>query len=286
MEPNKLSVIVLPAMGIAAGYYGPLVEQLRQALSAEVSVLSLRVPQTWLERISGSVSYGYPELVQEICQRVTEQQARHPEQKVLLLGHSLGGQAAMVAATRLGPALAGIALVACGTPYWGAWPADQQQYLRKLIRAVDILTLLLPWYPGNLLGFGGHQPRRLMRQWCRFANTGSMASIEDLSADAANFARLSLPVLAINVLGDQLAPPSATDNLLEPFVMVRCERKTLDEERLRALPPARRHIAWIRQPAEVVRLVADWLGAAGLRPLSPLAPPEVRAGQPLEIQLN
>ncbi len=259
MESSKLSIIVLPALGIAAGYYGPLVEQLRQALSADVNVLPLRAPQTWLERLSGSLHYGYPELVAEICQRVTEQRARHPDQRVLLLGHSLGGQAAMVAATRLGPALSGIALVACGTPYWGAWPADQQQHLRKLIRTVDIVTRLLPWYPGNLLGFGGHQPRRLMRQWCSFANTGSMASIEGLLPDAVNFGRLRLPVLAINVQGDRLAPPSATDNLLEPFVQVSSERQTLDDERLRAMPPARRHIAWIRQPAGVVRLVSDWL---------------------------
>jgi predicted alpha/beta hydrolase len=272
MESSKLSIIVLPALGIAAGYYGPLVEQLRQALSADVSVLPLRVPQTWRDRLTGSLFYGYPELVAEICQRVTEQRGKAPDQQVLLLGHSLGGQAAMVAATRLGPALAGIALVACGTPYWGAWPADQRQHLRKLIWAVDIVTRLLPWYPGNLLGFGGHQPRRLMRQWCCFAKSGSMASIAELKPDAANFARLSLPVLAINVQGDRLAPPSATDNLLEPFVQVKSERQTLDDERQRAMAPARRHIAWIRQPAGVVRLVSDWLERNGLRRPVALAP--------------
>lgn len=251
-------IFVLPALGVAPGYYAPLAEALRQAMQAEVSVLAQRAPSTWMEKLGGTMRYGYPEMVQDICASVREARAKQPERHVLLLGHSLGGHGALLAAARLGSAVSGIALVACGTPYWGAWPEAGQARFRKLIGYVNLLSRALPWYPGNWVGFGGDQPRRLMRHWCTLARTGVLTNIEGFGHDAPLLQALKLPVLSINVQGDDLAPPGATDHLLAQFPNVERGRQTLDDERTRSLAPSRRHFAWIRQPEPVVRLVQDW----------------------------
>lgn len=254
-------IFVLPALGVAPGYYAPLADALRLAMQAEVSVLPQRAPQTWAQKLFGSVHYGYPEMVQDICAAVTQARAEQPGRAVLLLGHSLGGHGALLAATRLDSLVSGIALVACGTPYWGAWPEDGRPRLRKLIGYVDILSRLLPWYPGHWVGFGGDQPRRLMRHWCALATTGILANVPGFRQDAQRFAHLRLPVLSVNVQGDDLAPSGATEHLLAQFPNLERERQTLDDERTRGVAPSKRHFAWIRQPGETVRLIQDWAKA-------------------------
>jgi predicted alpha/beta hydrolase len=263
LNTPALHILVLPALGIPSGYYRPLAEALAPALQAEVDVLSMPGPGNWAQRLSAAVLFGYPELVDMVCDRVRQQRAVHPQQAQLLLGHSLGGHAALVAASRLGDALAGIALVASGTPWWGAWPAQQQGRLKKMITAVDLISRCLPWYPGSIFGFGGDQPRRLMRHWSVLARTGVLANIPGLGLDAARFADVRLPVLAANLAGDDYAPSSATDHLLSAFPGLLPELVLLDPAWQRSLPAARRHVAWVRQPAEVVELVGEWARSMG-----------------------
>ncbi|MCX2864930.1 hypothetical protein OOZ63_24160 [Paucibacter sp. PLA-PC-4] len=79
---------------------------------------------------------------------------------------------------------------------------------------IDWVSRLLPWYPGRPLGFGGKQPRRLMRDWVGMALTGSYRHLAIGQRCEQSMRHLQLPVLAINIEGDELAPRSATDFLL------------------------------------------------------------------------
>lgn len=261
MHPRPPHIVILPALGVAGSYYRPLQAALQERLGATTSVVEPPGPGGWSARLLAQVRHGYPELVQDITREVQAQRGADAGRPVLLLGHSLGGHAALVAATRLPAEVAGIALVACGTPWWGAWPAAQQGRLRRMIRTVGLASALLPWYPGHLLGFGGDQPRRLMRDWSVLAHSGRLARIPGLAADAPGFARLDLPLLSVNLAGDDYAPVSATEHLLAEFPALRRSAVTLDDEALRGLPGARRHVAWIRKPRSVVEQVAGWWAA-------------------------
>ena len=100
MNPNPPHIVVLPALGVAGGYYRPLQEALQDRLGATTSVVEPPGPGGWSARLLAQVRHGYPELVQDITREVRSRRAHHAAQPVLLLGHSLGGHAALVAATR------------------------------------------------------------------------------------------------------------------------------------------------------------------------------------------
>lgn len=255
---NGPLILVLPALGVAPGYYEPLMAGLREQLQAQVIALPTPQPKNWRERLGGRVKYGYAELVRDACVSASELQSQHPGRPLLLLGHSLGGHVALLAATHLGDSLSGIMLVASGVPYWRVWPRQQRLPTWVAIATLRFLSWLLPWYPGDLLGFGGSQSRRLMRDWSLLARTGSMQGLRGLSAEVAALDRLALPLLSISVPGDLFAPASATDHLLLACPRVKRSHVALDDTQLLALRPGRRHIAWIRRPDAVLREIKTW----------------------------
>ena len=60
--------------------------------------------------------FGYREIVEDDLPALVDQLgARHPGRPLVLLGHSLGGQLAAMAAHQFAERLAGIALIAAGT---------------------------------------------------------------------------------------------------------------------------------------------------------------------------
>ena len=258
MTTDHYRIFVLPALGVAPGYYALLVQALEQ-LPAQVSVLAPESPQRWRQRLLGQVQVGYGDMVARIVAAVHASRTQDPQRPVVLLGHSLGGHFALAAAARLGRALHGVALVASGTPHWGAWPAAEQARLRRGIGTIGVVNALLPWYPGAWLGFGGHQSRRLMHDWGVLARTGRLASVNGLQADAAAFATLTTPVLSLRVEGDHLAPPAATDHLLAEFPQLEHQARTLSATLLPGVPRLRRHFAWCRHPASVMPDLRHWL---------------------------
>ena len=259
MENSTLKIFLLPALGVDGNYYAPLIEGLKSELSADVSILSPPGPGTLGQRLTASVKVGYPEMVDEICSAVQQYKHEHPKHSVLLMGHSLGAHFAMLVAAKLGPMLRGVVLVAAGSPHWGAWPAQEQTRLRRGVRLINVLTTLLPWYPGEIVGFGGNQSRKLMRDWCRYATTGQLFALRGLGALRSTAGELTLPILTVYVQGDTLAPALATDQLLCDFGKISRTSATLHTDQLPDVPAQRRHFAWCRQPGPVCRMVASWM---------------------------
>ena len=258
MASPRCIVYVLPALGVQASYYEPLAAQLREALGAKVNLVELKGPGGDWHRVRANKHKGYAEMASELFDRVYARRNRYPNTPVLLLGHSLGGHIALATASRLGTAVQGVVLVASGTPYWRAWPQEQQGRVRRGIRVINFLNWLLPWYPGNLLGFGGNQPRHLMRQWCAFARTGKLSSIAEFEAEVAHFSKLTTPVLTVTLQGDDFAPLGATDHLLRAFPKAPRQQVTLGDAQLQDIPPKKRHFAWARKPDAVVEQIRLW----------------------------
>jgi predicted alpha/beta hydrolase len=261
MQNDNLKVFFLPALGVADNYYLALVEELKKQLHANVSIISPPGPGDWGQRLTASVKVGYPEMVHEISKAVQDYKSEHPDQRVLLMGHSLGGHFAMLVASRLGPLLHGVVLVASGSPHWGAWPAQEQSRLRRGVGFINFLSILLPWYPGGILGFGGNQSRKLMRDWCQFASNGRLLELRGIGALQSAAAQLTLPVLTVYVEGDTLAPEKATDHLLAGFDKIVRTSVTLGADQLPGVPLPRRHFAWCRQPEPTCRVIESWLVA-------------------------
>jgi predicted alpha/beta hydrolase len=106
-------------------------------------------------------------------------------------------------------------------------------------------------FPGDRLGFGGRQGRRLMVEWSGAALSGRWSSMQAGSAD------LPVEVLAMPVEGDDWAPPEATRRLVALLPAARTRWAPL------AVPPEparlRPHFRWMRAPAELADRVVAFL---------------------------
>jgi predicted alpha/beta hydrolase len=245
-DPAAPATLILPALGVAARHYA----RLAAALAAR-GVTAARVD--WRgggasdRRASRAVDWGYEDLVlRDLPAAITALRGRLPGVPLFLLGHSLGGQVALLHAARVDDDLAGIALVACGTPYAPKFGA-LRPLLHLLAAIAGPLGGALGHFPGDRLGFGGRQARTLMREWAQLARTGRFASGED------ELRRVRARVLALPIAGDRYAPPAAVEHLLEKIPHADVTRARVAREL--------GHLGWLRQPDEVVERVVSWVGS-------------------------
>lgn len=278
MNPNSAwQILVLPALGVPAKVYAPLLD----ALSALPGATATLVPGpaadgSWRAAIADR-RQGYRAWLQAVEAKVLQQRQVIPGNRVLLLGHSIGGHLALLALARRAATIDGVVLVACGTPHWLAFPQAEQRRMRRGLRVIDAVLRVWPWYPGDWLGFGGRQPRQLMRDWLGLARSGRFDAMAGLAGVDAQLQQARGPVLAIGIEGDGLAPPEATRQLLALAPGLSVQHAQAGSERLQRESPARRHNLWPREPHAVLPLLQQWLGAQWSE-LAPVAQATAPAG--------
>ncbi|MFB7452576.1 alpha/beta fold hydrolase [Streptomyces sp. NPDC056194] len=261
-EPTAPVVVVLPAMGTAARHYTPLVRALHRR-GATVVTTDLRGHGESTPVPARGVRFGYRELVEHDFGAVLDAVERaFPEAPRLLLGHSLGGQLGLVHCGLLRPRLAGVVLVASGSAWWRALGtgADPRPGARWLVRSLLCVAgaELLGYWPGHRFGFGGRESVGVMRDWARQMRTGRYGA-RGAAADYEEALRgVDLPVLAVDVEGDALAPPRAVDHLCAKLPSARVERWSYRSSDAggRRLD----HFRWIRHNAGLVERIAAWAG--------------------------
>src|SRR5690606_6758740 len=156
-----------------------------------VAVVDLRGTGASTPPASRRSRYGYAELTDDVGAVLEHLKPRRDGRRVLLLGHSLGGQACLLHLARTGGAdVDGLALVAVGLPYWRSY-----QDIRKLVvpyaHAISAISAVLGYWPG--WGFGGRQARGVIRDWAHTARTGRFPLIYGVDL-TGTVAALRLPV--------------------------------------------------------------------------------------------
>jgi predicted alpha/beta hydrolase len=246
-------------MGVASRFYWTMAESL--AARARATVICLDLPGQGLSPLRAERDdFGYADVVDAALPRiVSELRQRHPSRPLYLIGHSLGGQLAVLATERVGLQLAGLILVAAGTAHHRCWPDALRLRALLTVHAIAFVARLLPWYPGHRLGFGGRQAKRWMRDWTHNALKGGYRLHGPGRAGSRQpaLAAVDIPLLAIGIDGDTVAPREAQRALLS---LLPCAR--IDELTLRAGAqdsPWARHFSWARQPDPVVATCCEWL---------------------------
>jgi predicted alpha/beta hydrolase len=270
--------VCLPAMGVAARFYAPFAEALARSTMGTTVLADLRGQGVSAALASRGAQFGYREIVEhDVPALITEVAAQFPERPIYLLGHSLGGQLGSLAAVHAASRLAGLILVASGTAHYRVWPRVFRWRAYVAVQGIRLAAAMLPWYPGQLLGFGGDQPRRLMADWSHNATTGRYKCAGSRINYEAVLNDVALPVLSVEIRDDPVAPAGAVDELLSKLESCAIERCRLDGDL--ANTPWRRHFSWARQPDEVVAVVGRWVKAQMDRWRSGAAaiPHEIRA---------
>ncbi|MBX6354877.1 MAG: alpha/beta fold hydrolase [Micromonosporaceae bacterium] len=251
-------VVVFPAMGVPARYYRPFAADLLR-VGLAVAVTDLRGTGSSTPRPSRSSRYGYAELVADVGAVLDTLKPHTDGRPVLLLGHSLGGQACAIHLALSGPdsGVAGLVLVAVGLPYWRDYPAGARTVL-PMTQGINAVSAVLGVWPG--WRFGGRQARGVIRDWAYTARTGRYPALDGVDVEAA-LATVRTPVLAVTVEHDQYTPASTMDRLCAKLRAAPIERE--DYTAAQAGGPLD-HFRWVRAAGPLASRIATF--AAACRP--------------------
>ncbi|TGB16225.1 alpha/beta fold hydrolase [Streptomyces sp. MZ04] len=258
------AVLILPAMGTPARYYRAFAHQLHgEGLTALTVDLRGQGESTPRVTDAAAVDHGYRVIVEQDLVAVIEaiRAELGPEPPLYLLGHSLGGQLGLVhAALGIGPGVDGVALVASGSVWFRAYGRLRGPLLLVgELFAAATATLLGRW-PGVRLGFGGNQSKGVMRDWARQGRTGRYAATGSRHDYEAALRALTLPVLAVSVEGDTLAPAPAVDHLVGKVPGARLTRRHYSAQEAGGHLD---HFAWTRAGGALAKRVAAWASPGG-----------------------
>ncbi|MGV9679813.1 alpha/beta hydrolase family protein [Nocardia sp. NPDC003482] len=263
--------IVLPAMGVRAKYYRPFADAL-VAEGFHSAVIELRGQGRTDPAPRRGTDHGFAELVTEdLPAALAAARDRFPASSLLLVGHSLGGHlAALYAAAATGArtrstetsaavaqafsSVAGVVMIAADSPYHRVYGVRGPEILATTQFAAAV-SRVLGYFPGDKLGGLGAQPRRLMLEWAHLARTGRY-DIAGMPCAEDELGQVRLPVLAISVAGDRVAPPASVDHLVGKLGRAEVQRWHLTRE---AVDGANlNHVTWVKRSGPVAAQIASW----------------------------
>lgn len=259
-QDSRFGLLWLPALGVTARHYLRLAETLA-ARGVSVAVHEWRGGGSSNRRASRRCDWGYRELLEfDIPASLDVARKALPGTRWIMAGHSIGGQFACLHAALDARSSEGIALVACGSPYWKTFPPGRRWMLRLVPPAVRLVTWLYGYYPGKRIGFAGSEARTLMRDWAETARTGNYARYLQGFDHERSLRGYVGPLLDIRMAQDALCPQASSERLLGKLPGSDVRRVGLsagDFENGQAS-----HFSWMKEPGPVAREIADWVHQA------------------------
>lgn len=251
-EPGPAaSIVFLPALGVPLGYYDRFFAEWagrgRHVVGVELRGMPLS-PVHDLKRHP----FGYAQLVREDLPAVFESPVLTGSDRVVLAGHSLGGQLALLSGAIGTVRPDAVVTLGSGT----SSPAARRSRIGRAQRAaavhvVGAVTCTLGYWPGDRLGFAGRQPRTLMADWGYEAKHGRYRLRGDRTDYETALRNLPMPALLVHLAGDRMIPAAAVDHLAGRLP------EHVTRARVEAAPD---HFRWARTtPERVVDAVESWL---------------------------
>lgn len=253
-ERSAPVLIIFPAMGVMASYYKNYATAFTQK-GINVVTIDHRGHAHSSVRPSRSVNFGYKEQIEmEYFTIVSKVNEFFPGSKKIVMGHSLGGQMGGMFVSRYSHLVNGFILNASCTVHYKAWGAITGYGLLVFAGLCKLLGKLLGYYPGNRIGFGGKEGKRVISDWYHTARTGNFVAEGSAFNYEKAMSEMKLPVLGFSYEGDSSAPPEALKALLSKF----SDSKT---EHQHVFHPHKKynHYSWVREPEVSVDLVIDWI---------------------------
>lgn len=251
-----VTFIFTPAMGVPAAYYKPFALGVADQGWAAV-IMELRGAGASSVRASRKADFGYHEFITEDIPEVIHTAERmFPENRIILAGHSLGGQLNTLFAALNPQKVDALVFIAACTVYYKGWPFPKNIGVLAGAQAAAAISKAMGYFPGHRIGFGGREARRVILDWARNARTGEYR-IQNNDADFESLARqIDLPVLSLSFKGDQLCPERAARHLTGKLKRADVTHIHLSEKDTpyRSL----HHFRWAKESDAVIRKIRKW----------------------------
>jgi predicted alpha/beta hydrolase len=187
---------------------------------------------------------------------------KYPNKRIVTMGHSLGGQLGCLYSCHHNPLVLASIVIAGGNVGYRSWAGMEMLKTLFVTQLFGIIARLLGWFPGEKIGFGGNQPKNVMIDWSRNAQTGIYKLINqriDYEAASKNVTSLFLGIVIPN---DFFAPYFSTKSLLDKFRSSEREIITLKADSFKKVTP--NHFSWLKEPEPAMNKVVSWLREKGL----------------------
>ena len=252
------AAVIIPAMGMPARHYDGLASAL-VAAGRHAVIVELPGCGDSPVTITRDTNIGYQQLLDvEVGTSVSFVERRWPSTPRVLVGHSLGGQLALLYAAANGDRIDAVALPVAGTIHWRAYPLVTGLGILAFTQFARAVATVAGVFPGDRLGFGGRQPRQLIHDWARTAITGRWRPAGTTVDYHQLLAALHLPVLSITLGGDHFAPPGAATALTSPLPGQHVEHVHLSANQMQGPTD---HLGWLKAPEQVADVISTWLAA-------------------------
>ena len=256
-ENSKISVICLPAMGVRASFYKKFATQL-SAQGFNLITADWRGHGNSSLRASRKINFGYEEMIGDIHELIDHVNKWFPDSKILILGHSLGGQIGSLYASRYSESIRGLILITACSVYYKGWENWTAKKIQVAARFFYPLSKIMGYFPGNVIGFGGKEARHVMKDWGNNALTGKY-KLTNSEFDYENSLKdLIIPLVTISIENDELASKKAVENLYKKFNPVSTIKHfhlTSDQTGVVSL----NHFNWAKKPEYFIDVIKDWV---------------------------
>jgi len=262
IEQSQTIVLIIPAMGAPARLYTQLYNGMIQA-GTSAAIMNLRGGGRLEKKLlTKNNNFGYTELLEDIDTVFEFFAGRYPSKDIVILGHSLGGQLGCLYNCHKNPRLKATIVVAGGNVGYHSWTGTERIKTCFVTQFFGLLSMILGWFPGKKIGFGGNQPKNIMIDWSRNARTGRyVLTNQKMDYEKQSQKVLSL-FLGIVIDTDFFAPYASTISLLDKFPQSNTKVVTLKTEAFKTISPD--HFRWLKEPGPVIDTFVSWACEKGL----------------------
>ncbi len=208
------TVIIAPATGVQRGYYRSFAQFLAdagfQVVTFDARGIGESRPVSLKEFNALMQDWGEKDLAGVIAWL----NSAKPDSKLLLVGHSSGGQLVGFAPNR--DKLRGMLFVAAQTGYWGHWTGWRRLAVKTVwYVAIPLLTNIFGYFPAKRLGMGEDLPMYVAQQWAEWSRSPGYLFDHVLVPIQDAYRAMNIPIRAYSFTDDQFyAPRAAVDHLL------------------------------------------------------------------------
>lgn len=139
--------------------------------------------------------------------------ARYPQHKLLVIGHSVGGQ--LVGFTPQNKHIHALLGVSAQSGYWRGWDGGRRLFMFVWWHGIiPLTTALFGYLPGRLFGSGEDVPAGVAREWAQAGRKPNY--VRDLYRATAydHFESFTAPIRAYSFSDDSFATYKSVENLL------------------------------------------------------------------------
>ena len=257
-NPASAICICLPAMGVRASFYKLFASEL--SLSGYTVVTADWRGQGYSSQTASfKTDFGYENYVTDLDDIVQFCQQKFPGKRIVLVGHSLGGQMESLYISRFPQNGNQLVLIAANSVYYKGYDKKQLRRVKMAGRFFYPVSRFLGYFPGRMIGFGGREARTTMKDWTHNLKTGSYKlTNSDFDYDQA-LKEAKPNILCISFENDTfIAPKQAVINLLNKFSnKAKIEHLHFTADQIGI--PNLNHFSWAKQPAPIVGIVNEWI---------------------------